>query len=397
MFLMMGINKEELKLLFLFYLESFFGTAFYLLTPFLALYFNSIGLSAWQIGLLLGAWPLASLLFEIPGGAISDLYGRRAIVILGWALAGIGFIFMPFFSNFYSILVLFFFIGVFQTLGSGSYESLVVDILHNNKKKKYVGSFFVTRHSLLNLGFVVSGIVGGIIVANFGLKSIWIASGGAFLLSSFFIIFSKEYKNSGKKISLKLQIKQSANYAYKHPVLFYLLVYSLIWGIISAFESSLSWTPLLKSYNLKDSYFGYLWSAASIVGVIAPLLARRFIKNKKEKNSLIILGFVSVIFSFLVLVSNNIYIFVCLYLLGYFVIDFRVPVFNTYLHRHVSGNMRATVNSIQNFVYSLAGIIFFPACGFLIDKVGSRYVLFISGLLAIPTIILLSRINEKKI
>jgi len=70
-------SKSELKILWPFYLESFLGTLLFILIPFEIVYFRSIGLSSTQIGFLIALWPLASLLFEIPTGAVADLYGRK--------------------------------------------------------------------------------------------------------------------------------------------------------------------------------------------------------------------------------------------------------------------------------------------------------------------------------
>lgn len=392
-------SKQELKTLWPFYLNGLFMILL-IHIPFYVLYFNSIGFSASQIGILMAVWPLASLLFEVPTGAIADLYGRKFSVRLGVFLMGILLISFFFFTNYYLIMLTFILLGISQTFVSGSFEAWVVDLLKAKKMKKFLHSFFSKRHSISNLGIVLSGFVGAFLVSKFGLRIIWIASGTSFLLSWFFFSFAEEiYKKNGPhiKISLKIiwkQSKDSIKYGYKHHVLFYLFIIAFVFSISLALRGFISWTPLLKSFNFPDYSFGYLWSALGVVGVFAPLLANKFLKKNKEKNLLIITSFLLFIYGFMVLLSNNLYLLILVFLFGGFILNFRVPIRLTYFHRFIPTKIRSTIGSVRGMLISISSIIGLSLSGILVDRIGGRYTIFVSSLLMIPIIILYLMIKE---
>jgi len=75
--------KDELKLLWPFYFSKFVFTIFYVMIPFEVLYFLGIGFNLFQVGLITSAALLSTFIFEIPTGAVADLYGRKVSSIVG--------------------------------------------------------------------------------------------------------------------------------------------------------------------------------------------------------------------------------------------------------------------------------------------------------------------------
>lgn len=394
-------KKGELRVLWPFYVESIIATAFFVMVPFMVPYFLSIGLSAFQIGMIMAVWPLSKLIFEVPTGAIADIYGRKFSVILGWILEGLILISMFFANSYHVFLALFALWGLAQTLSSGSYDAWVVDLLKAKKMNTSVKDFFAKKMSFLNLGFVLSGFIGAFFVAKFGLKSIWPVSGIAYFVSIIFLFMGQEIYEKQKHVSIGKsfisvynQAKKAIDYSAKHRVLFYLLFAMFLVGASMGLNSIISWTTLLKEQQFPDYGFGYLWSASAFIGIISPLLANKLTKHKKERNTLIFLAAITFLFVSMVLFSSDITFLVILYMLALFPIDILVPVWSTYLHRFTPTKIRATIGGVQGMVFSLAGAIFFPIAGFLIDTIGPKYTIFSSGLLMIPVILLYMRIKE---
>jgi MFS family permease len=394
-------QKEEWQLLWPFYIENVISTALFILLPFMVLYFNSIGLSLFKIGILLAIWPLFSLIFEIPTGAIADLYGRKFSVLLGYTLESLLLVTILFSNNFYYLCIIMALLGISQTFVSGAYDSWAVDLLKSNKKKELNKSFFAKKQSMLNMGFIVSGLIGVFFVARFGLGAIWVISAIGIMFTVFFLSFGKEdfNRNKSKKAKSKRglfeQSKNSIKYSYKHHVLFYLLLAEFLLYFALTFQGLISWTPLLKSLNFPDYAFGYLWSLGSIFGIFSPLIAQKIIKKKNEKSLLIFAAFLFFIQSVLILFASNIIIAIILLMFLYGIMDFQSPIFSVFLHRHIPSKIRATVGSINGMLISLASILSLPLIGFLLEKIGPKSVIFICGLLMIPIIILYSRIREK--
>ena len=148
-------QKGELKLLWPFYLEHFLAYVVSIFHIFIFVYLIDVGFSFTQIGILMSAIPLTMLLFEIPTGAIADLYGRKVSVLIGYFLEGILMLSLMFSTNFYYLLSVFALMGVAMTLSSGSKEAWIVDLI-NHKKKKFVQGFFAKEQTLLGIAMIIN-------------------------------------------------------------------------------------------------------------------------------------------------------------------------------------------------------------------------------------------------
>lgn len=115
--------KDELKLLWPFYFSKFVFTIFYVMIPFEVLYFLGIGFNLFQVGLITSAALLSTFIFEIPTGAVADLYGRKVSSIVGYFLAALVMISIFFTKNLYLIIGIYFFLGFARTFISGAQEA----------------------------------------------------------------------------------------------------------------------------------------------------------------------------------------------------------------------------------------------------------------------------------
>lgn len=395
---MVLFEKDELKLLWPFYLDAFLGVVFFIFLPFEVLYFIKIGFSLTQIGILNGALALFMFLFEVPTGAIADIYGRRFSVLTGFLFDGILLGLIYFFTNYFSILVIFCLLGISRTLSSGSFDAWIVDLLKEKRREDLVKNYFSKWYSIEGIGIFISGLLGALIVSNFGLQAVWAVTGfgGIFSAITLFIT-TKESKSSrgrAKKESVYLQCKKSIQYGYAHPVLFVLFSASILLALFNTFSASISWTPLLSNAGLTDSYFGYLFSILGVFGAIASFASAKITPEKKERNMLVFTAIISLLCGILVILNNNLISFAILYCISSSIYGFEYPIWNTYFQRFIPSNMRATIGSARNMLYSIIGVVGLPLAGFLVDNIGSKYTILISGLLMIPVIILYLSIKE---
>jgi len=399
---MVLFEKDELKLLWPFYLNAFLGISLFIFIPFEVLYFQSIGFTLTQIGFLTGAVALFSFLFEIPTGAIADIYGRKVSVVIGFLLNGILFGFIYFLTSFYGALIVYSLIGVARTLSSGSFDAWVIDLVKQKKRENLIKEYFSKYHALGGIGVIIAGLLGTFIVAQYGLKFIWFVTCFGGILSALIILFFSKEKFTRSNVKIKesfnqlyVQSRDSIKYSYKHKILFVLLLITLILPFINSLSAFLSWTPLLYQSGLKEAYFGYLWGVLGILGALASILSPKLTKKFKERNVLIVTSFLALIFSALVLAFNNLYALLALFFIGSAIFSFEYPIWNTYFHKFIPSKMRATIGSINGMLYCLSAAISMPLAGFLVDKIGSKYTILISGLLMIPVIILYLSIKEK--
>ena len=395
-------KKDELKLLWPFYFEALVVGVLYILPAFYILHLLEIGFSLMQIGFLMSSLSLAVVLFEIPTGAIADIFGRKLSVILGTFASGLTIFSIIFFHDFYAILLLFFMWGATGTLISGADEAWVIDLLRHKKKKHLIKEFYIKRASFINASVLISGIIGAFLVKKFGLGIIWPTTGISLILSSFVLLFGSEHFVK-KKQHIKEQTKnlfshskKSIVYSIKHHAISLLLTISLITIIISEFAGSMIWLPFLQNLGFREYLFGYLFSFVAFLAIFIPYSIKYLTKKiGSYKKYLALILFLMSMLLFLVGFINNLFFGLAIFVLFMALYDFYGPVRQEYFQKFVPGKMRATIGSFNSLNKSLIVIIAAPLAGFLADKIGPQNTLFLSSFILIPAIILYFRIKEK--
>lgn len=392
-------KKGEFKLLWPFYMESLITPLLAFAAAFEILFFNDLGFSFTQIGLIMMMFPLSTLIFELPTGAIADLYGRKASVLIGTLIMGIAMFSVFFLTNFYLILLAFAIMGFGLTFISGAENAWVVDLIKRNKKN-YIQEYFSKKQVFNGVGVFLSGFIGAFFVKLFGVSIIWVAGGLANFVAFSILIFGQEHFIRRKiKIrksfeNINIQTKKSVNYSWKHPVLFSILLAGIIFVFAGEFGGTISWIPFLEDLGFPDYAFGYLWSALGLIGAIAPIVSLKLAKKNKERNFIVLSLIAATIPLFFIVFVSEIVFALGIVFIGAFFFALSQPVEVMYFHKFVVSKLRATVGSFMALVMSIAGIIALPLAGFVVDLIGPRYTIFLSALIMIPGIIIYSRIRE---
>ncbi|MFH1455112.1 MAG: MFS transporter [bacterium] len=181
---------DELKTFLPFYLQKFVFALSKIIMPFWILYFLNIGFTYTQIGIICSIRSIVSLIFEIPTGVFADTKGKKVSVISGYFLAGLTYLMIPLYNNYYYILVVFIINSFVETLISGSDQAWATELANNDTRK--IGSYFLKMASVQNFAVVFSPIIGGLVAQRFGFKWLWIVFGIGTIISSGILLFAKK-------------------------------------------------------------------------------------------------------------------------------------------------------------------------------------------------------------
>lgn len=397
----MRIFKDgEFRLLWPFYLDALISPMLFFMPAFAVLYFRDFGFSLFQISLLTTVIAIFMILFEIPTGAVADLYGRKFSVLLGTIIQGLSLVSIFFLREYYHFFIAFAILGIGNTFNSGAREAWVTDLV-KKERKKFLHDYFVKINSIDSFGLVVSGILGAFLVKEFGTSVIWIAGGISFFATFILLIFARENfvkRNIKVKESFKNLRKQSfvsLKYAKNHSVLFLFLIASAIFFFANVFSGDLAWITLLQELNFPEYAFGYMWSAMGVAGIFAPLVSLKLLRKGRERYFIIWTIALMMSSLFLIIFVNNFFFALLILLSSVFFIRMNIPVERVYFHKFVQSKLRATIGSVEGMLISLVGIIALPLAGLSVDYLGARYTLLLSALLMIPSLIIYFRINEK--
>lgn len=393
-------KKDELKLLWPFYLSLIF-VVFIILPIFQIPYFLQIGLSLTQIGLIISATALAVFLFEIPTGAIADIFGRKFSVIFGIFLTGIIITLVYFIKNFYGLLIIFFLWGLFATFSSGASDAWVIDLLKHNKRKELVQEYYSKVTSFSAAGFCIAGFLGAFLVKKFGMEIIWPLSGIALILSAIILMFGKEHfikkeAHITKKIrEIFTHTKRAIKYSVHHQAISLILIISIISMLTIGLSGNIVWFSLLQDFNFKDYWFGYLASITALLGIFVPLLTPFLLNKFKSQKKFLITIYSLFIMLFLAVYFVKGWEFAAaLVILTSILGVFTGIVRQTFFQKFIPSKMRATITSFREMIMAFIVIFSVPLGSWIAEIIGKQYSIMLSGLLTIPVIILYSKIKE---
>ncbi len=397
----MFFKKNELKLLWPFYLDALISPMLFFMPAFVIVYFRNFGLSVFQISLLTMMMPLFMLLFEIPTGAVADIYGRKFSVLIGTVIEGFALLSIFFLNNYYALMFAFAMVGFGSTFNSGAREAWITDLI-KKRDKNLLHKYFAKYGSINSFALVISVIIGVFFVKKFGISIIWIVAGISFFITFLLLSFAKEdfirkkvrIKNSFNKI--KKQSIVSIKYAKNHPVLFLFLIASAIIVFAELFSGDFAWVTLLQELNFPEYAFGYMWSALGLMGIFGSLLSLKFMKKGKERKFILITIILAAIVSLLIIFVESVGFALVILLSSLFFFHLRRPAERTYFHKFIPNKLRATVGSVESMLIGIIGIIAMPIAGLSVDLIGARYTILISALMMIPAILIFLRIKNKE-
>jgi MFS family permease len=134
-----------------------------LLFPFFALYITKkfdVGMT--EVGGLFAIFFISSFLGAFPGGALTDRFGRKGIIIFSLIATSFSTLLMGFVNEFQFFLLVAFISGIFTDVGGPAYEAVFMDVVPEEKR----ASGFGIRRVAFNLAIVIGPVIGGFVAAR---------------------------------------------------------------------------------------------------------------------------------------------------------------------------------------------------------------------------------------
>jgi predicted MFS family arabinose efflux permease len=134
-----------------------------LLFPFFALYITSkfnVGMT--DVGVLFAAFAASSFAGSTVGGALTDRFGRKGIIIFGLIASSFSTVAMGYISSFQAFFFLALFVGILTDVAGPAHQAMVADILPEEKRADGYGILRVA----FNLSVVIGPAIGGFLAAR---------------------------------------------------------------------------------------------------------------------------------------------------------------------------------------------------------------------------------------
>jgi len=398
----MLFKKGELSHLWPYYLSVFIEGLSMMIFPFIVLYYKSLGFSYFQISVITSAYGISVFLFELPTGAFADGFSRKYSVLLGFLIVAIAVVLIPLSTQFYTVAILWFIIGIGTTFFSGAEEAWVIDNLNTCGRMDLHQEYFIKHHSFHALGAIFSPIFGAIIVKVYSIKILWYVYATGFLLSALIIFsFTKEYRKKSK-LSMPELLKRSYHnsrmgfvFTIKHKVVAFTILGGLFMQLM--FIGSIGIQPFLVSLGMPKHEIGYLYAISASLAMVASFASRLFLKFK-PKNVISTIILIMVILNLcLSFIYPPFFLLACIiFIFNDSLNNLGMPIIRTYLHQFIPERIRATTLSVKSMADQLVIALTSILAGVLLDLFGPQKVLTCVGLFGLIAIFFFQKIRDQK-
>lgn len=134
-----------------------------LLFPFFSLYITQkFGISMTRAGIILGMLSAFGLVGGMIGGALTDRFGRRRLILFGLVFSAFSTLTLGLVSTLASLYPLIVVIGLLSNLGGPAHDAMVADLLPEGKRSEGFGILRVAG----NLAWIIGPTIGGVVAAR---------------------------------------------------------------------------------------------------------------------------------------------------------------------------------------------------------------------------------------
>lgn len=239
MFMKLSIKNEKI-----FYLSEFFNGLIFHMPVWVAFELQYITLA--QIAIIEAVVQGSQLLSELPTGAVADLLGKRASVIIGRCIGVIALLMYASSGTFTGFIIYAIIAGIGDSFVSGAKDALIYDSLKQDNREEAYQKISAKASLIFQLSFAGAILAGGVL-SLWGYKTTIYASVLAYAIALIVSFWFKEPAIDTEKFTLTLYIKQfrrGFQEIFKSPYvrdisLFYIGVGGITWSAMMIYNTSL--------------------------------------------------------------------------------------------------------------------------------------------------------------
>ena len=346
------------------------STETYFLSAIWILFLQSRGFSLTEIGLAEAAFHLAPLLLELPSGSFADLVGRRWSLAIGSLLIAISSAVLWMADSLPVAMFALFLHGASYSFRSGADQAFLYESLGERQ-----GSFAGIFGKLLGASYLVAGATAWIGAAlsdiTYGLPfalSIGVALGGVWLAVGLAEPPRDPSAGVRAKPTVLGHMREARRALRAQPTVAAMLVFSGgFWASVSI--AGLYLPAAFSDRGLSNTLIGALFGAMLVMDALGAVLAGRVSGIGRFSSQVVILGAVS---GFLLAgtAAGALWFALTAFLLSRLISGLIEPLLFAWFNRKLPSEQRATLLSIESWMFSLTMIFAFPLAGRLAEVQG---------------------------
>lgn len=251
-----------------------------MLFPFFALYITQkfhVGMT--QAGVVLGLFSVFGLVGQMIGGALTDKFGRRKLIIFGLVFSAISTLTFGFINTFSALIPLAIGVGLLSDIAGPAHAAMIADILPENQRQEGFGILRVVG----NLAWIFGPTIGGFVAGKSFLALFIIDAVISSLVALLFYLLIPETKpqnQPGEKPESLLVTFKGYFQVLRHGAFIAFMAAGMLMGLVyQQMYNSLS-VYLRDNHGIDPKGYGFLLTASAIVVILFQFSMTRWIKKK---------------------------------------------------------------------------------------------------------------------
>lgn len=358
-----------------------------LLSPFFALYITQkfqVGMT--QAGVLLGIFSFSGLLGSTVGGALTDKFGRKKIVIFGLIFSALSTITLGLVNQLSIIYPLAVLIGILGSIAGPAHNAMVADMLPEEKRNEGFGLMRVAA----NLSWIIGPTIGGFVASRSYLMLFILDAVFSITTAMVVIKFIPETKPVPHEhqasesvwqtiLGYRIVFKDMAFIAFLLVSMLMLIVYQQLYNTLSVY--------MRDTHHFPTQFYGYMLSASAVLVVIAQL----WLTRKTSKYPPLLMMALGTFFYMIGFSMFGIFAAYAFFVLAVLIITIgemiAVPASQVLAAKFAPEVMRGRYMAIFGLSWSIPSTIGPAAAGIIMDNYDPRWVWYLGGLLCLISIL----------
>ena len=347
------------------------------------------------------------VIFEVPTGAMADIWGRRVSYLLGAAtLLGSTLLYLAMWhahAPLWGWALASVMLGLGFTFFSGATEAWLVDALAASGFRGSLESVMARGQVVGGAAMLAGSVAGGVIAQATSLGMPYVIRSvclGLTLVTAFFLMKDIGFTpDPGKRLLVEVRrvLRATIDNGWRNPPVRWLMLSAVCLGGVNMFAFYALQPYLLELYG-DPKAFGIAGLAAAIVagtemlaGFVVPFVHRLFRRRTSALTAMALAGIASLAWIGL---TRSFPLAIGLLVIWGLTFSAAIPIRQAYLNGIIASRERATVLSFDNLMGSAGGVAAQPALGRAADVWGypTAYLLGAAvQILAVPFLLLTRR------
>ena len=252
-----------------------------MLYPFFALYLTKkfdIGMT--QVGVLFAAFSFSSFIGSLFGGALTDRFGRKGIIIFGLIASALSALLMGLVNTYVAFFLVALLVGILAETSGPARQAMIVDLLPEEKRAQGFGIFRVA----FNLSVVIGPAIGGLLAARSYL-ALFIADAVISLITA--ALITRLLPETKPEVSPDTSQESVAGsfrgyFRVLRDTTFMLFLGASVLMVLTYMNMNTTLGVFLRdTYNVPESGYGGLLSLNAAMVVLLQFPITRWIENQK--------------------------------------------------------------------------------------------------------------------